>query len=289
MTRLDLTRQQILSHRRRVGALDQRLRPGRESVRKAAWAGLQDSMPRAALLSLHARVQNTQPTALEDTSVMQLWGPRYSVYVVPADDRAIFSLGRMPETGARRRLAEDLAARLATFLDGRELPIHAAARRYVRVYGPTTAESFVRWAGIDRRQGVATFQTLRKDLAAVRTPIGDAWILAEDEAAFRADAGPGAPARLLPSGDAYYLLQERDRELVVDEPERRASLWTSRVWPGAVLVDGDVVGTWRRSQHNLTIEAWRALSPAARAAVEAEAASLPLPGVEREIAVRWEG
>jgi hypothetical protein len=244
----------------------------------------------------------------------------------------------MPETGARRRLAEDLTSRLEALLEGGEMPFGMAgralgephnrlryatltgrillrwdgarqplirtapppdvdpaearlelARRYVRVYGPTTPEAFVRWAGIDRRQGFATFEALRGVLTPVLTPIGDAWILAEDDAAFRADPRPVAPARLLPSGDAYYLLQGDDRELLVAERERRDSLWTSRVWPGAVLVDGDVVGIWRRSRHDLTIQPWIRLSRAARAAVEAEAASLPLPGVERDIAVRWEG
>jgi hypothetical protein len=39
----------------------------------------------------------------------------------------------------------------------------------------------------------------------------------------------------------------------------------------------------------VTVEPWRRLTPAERAAVEAEAASLPLPGLEREIAVRWAG
>ena len=53
--RLNLTRPQILAFRRHVGALDERLPRGRRSLRRAAWAGLQDSMPRAALLSIHAR------------------------------------------------------------------------------------------------------------------------------------------------------------------------------------------------------------------------------------------
>ena len=47
--RLRLTRQQILAFRRRVGGLEKRLPAGAESLRRAAWAGLQDSMPRAAL------------------------------------------------------------------------------------------------------------------------------------------------------------------------------------------------------------------------------------------------
>lgn len=60
------------------------------------------------------------------------------------------------------------------------------------------------------------------------------------------------------------------------------------MWPGALLVDGEIRGTWRRSQHTVRIDAWTRLSPAARAAVEAEARSLPLPGLERPIEVVWE-
>ena len=97
-----------------------------------------------------------------------------------------------------------------------------------------------------------------------------------------------ASARLLPSGDTYYLLQGAQRELLVPEPDRRNLLWTSRVWPGAVLVAGEIVGTWRRAHEKLTIQAWRRLTRAERGAVEAEAQSLPLPGLEREIAVSWD-
>src|SRR5215208_3462817 len=58
---LELTRPQILAFRRQVAALDERLPRGRRALRQAAWAGLQDSMPRAALLSIHARVAGTEP------------------------------------------------------------------------------------------------------------------------------------------------------------------------------------------------------------------------------------
>jgi hypothetical protein len=50
-TRLDLTRQQILAFRRHASAPDERLAYGENSLRRAAWAGLQDSMPRAAPLA----------------------------------------------------------------------------------------------------------------------------------------------------------------------------------------------------------------------------------------------
>ncbi len=61
--RLALTRDQILAHRRQVGALDERLEPGAASLRRAAWAGLQDSVPRAALHSINARVKGKRPPA----------------------------------------------------------------------------------------------------------------------------------------------------------------------------------------------------------------------------------
>jgi hypothetical protein len=334
-SRLTLTRRQILAFRRRVGLLDERLPRGRRSLRLAAWAGLQDSMPRAALLSIHGRVRGTKPNALQDPSLLQLWGPRFSAYVVAARDLAVFTLGRLPDEPGPRRRAEDLAARLEAVLAGTRMRYEDAgnvlgvhpnrlryaaptgtvvmhwdgarqaviwnvprprvdpqaarlelARRYLHVFGPATPPAFAQWAGFSVREGVAAFEALGDALLPVRTPIGDAWILADDEAGFRAAPAPAAGARLLPSGDAYFLLQGADRTLLVPDAKSRASLWTSRVWPGAVLVKGEVAGTWRRSSETVTIEPWGRLSRAARDTVEAEAESLPLP-VEKPIRVRW--
>jgi hypothetical protein len=61
MARLELSRAQILCFRRNAGSLDERLPAAAKSLRLAAWAGLQDSSPRAALLSSHARVEDTGP------------------------------------------------------------------------------------------------------------------------------------------------------------------------------------------------------------------------------------
>ena len=63
ITSLQLARSQILAFRRLAAALDQRLPHGQHALRRAAWAGLQDSMPRAALLSIHARMADTEPVS----------------------------------------------------------------------------------------------------------------------------------------------------------------------------------------------------------------------------------
>ncbi len=337
--RLDLARQQVLAFRRATGALDARLPPGPDSLHWAAWAGLQDSMPRAAVLSIHARVESTEPSVWEAPSLVQLWGPRYSVFVVAATDLAVFSLGTLPDDARGLSRATDLAGRLRALLGedgtmtyseaGRALGVHhnalryaaptgtvlirwdgarqptlwtvpppavepsvarlELARRYLHVYGPTTPEAFATWAGISRRSGVTAFEALGESLLPVRTPVGEEWMLAQDEAAARADPAPAAPARLLPSGDAYFLLWGSDRELLVPDPDNRAALWTPRAWPGAVLVEGEIAGTWRRADTVLTVTPWRRLSGGERDSIVAEAESFPLPVTGKRLVVRWDG
>jgi hypothetical protein len=161
------------------------------------------------------------------------------------------------------------------------------ARRYLHVFGPTTADGFARWAGVSRRAAAETFASLEGSLLPIRSPLGEEWLLAEDEPAMRAAETAAAPARLLPSGDAYFLLDGAERELLVPRKDQRERLWTPRVWPGALLVEGEICGTWRRAQHVMRVEAWTRLSRKARDAVEAEAGTLPLPGLNRPIEVVW--
>jgi hypothetical protein len=75
---------------------------------------------------------------------------------------------------------------------------------------------------------------------------------------------------------------------LVTDAAHRSQLWTSRVWPGAVLLDGEIVGTWRRSEHKVTVRSWGSPTRTGREAVEGEAASLPLPGITRPITITWE-
>ena len=74
----------------------------------------------------------------------------------------------------------------------------------------------------------------------------------------RAAETASAPARLLPSGDAYFLLDGAERGLLVPRADRRLLLWTPRVWPSALLVEGEICGTWRRALRTVRIDAWDA-------------------------------
>jgi hypothetical protein len=332
---LELDRARVLGHRRRTGALDSRRPYSPGSLRTAAWAGLQDSVPRAAVLSLHARVEGVQPDAWEDPSLVQVWGPRHAVFVVAAEDRAVFTLGTLPDEPAKRaraaRLADLLEAHLAggheeyatagrvigvdpnalryagatgrvlVRWDGARRPrvetVPAPdtdpwaarlelARRYLHVCGPVTPEGLAWFMGLRPALARAVLAALDPELVPVRTPLGDAWLLAADADDAAALPGPPVAVRILSSGDPY--LVAHDRPLLVPDEARRHELWPSgTVWPGGLMVDGELVGSWRRSGRRMTISAWRLLSPGEREAVEQEAASLPLPDQGTGMAITW--
>jgi hypothetical protein len=293
-------------------------------------------MPRAALLSIHARVADTPRDILDADSLAQIWGPRYSAFVVGRQDVPIFTLGRLPDDAKGRARAQRAADLLERHLAGRRMGYGVAGhglgvnpnslrygtttgrilmrwegarqpvvwtvpspamspedarlelgRRYLHVYGPSTGVAFGKWAGISAAGALAAFEALTSELIAVQTPIGGAYLLASDEASLRAVSAAPPLARLLPSGDAYWLRHGSERELLVSDPERQSELWTTRVWPGALLVRGEISGTWQRANEKLTVQPWRNLDEEERAAVESEARSLPLPGLVKPISVRW--
>ena len=277
-------------------------------------------MPRAASLSVHARVEGTRADVWAAPPLVQIWGPRYSAFAVADDDVATFTLGRLPDAPKARRRAEETADRLEAALGGdrvdcrevaRDLGLHPNAlryaaptgrflirwdgarqphvwavpvpdvdphdarhelvRRYLHVFGPGSVDGFAQWAGVTRTHAAASFDDLAAELGSVQTPVGEATILAADAGSFEVE--PAVATRLLPSGDTYYLLHGVDRELLVPETGWRERLWTSRVWPGAVLHEGEIVGTWRRSGHVVTV------APLARPVERRDRTSRPGGGV----------
>jgi len=76
---------------------------------------------------------------------------------------------------------------------------------------------------------------------------------------------------LVPPNDPY--LRQVDRTLLVPHSKRRQEVWRALSGPGALLVDGEVAGTWRyrRSDHELTISAFDGLASAQRTKAEKSA------------------
>ena len=182
----------------------------------------------------------------EDPSLAQLWGPRYSTYVVPKRDFALFSLGRFPDDDKGRRRAErmaELSARRtprcahdgprgrardrhrerdevrrddghdrhplggragAGRLDGPRSRRSSRRTRVASSPGATSTSSGrprprASPAGRGSRgaRGPLPSPRSKESLLPVRSPLGDEWLLAEDEPAMRAAetaARAGTPA-----------------------------------------------------------------------------------------------
>jgi Winged helix DNA-binding domain len=121
----------------------------------------------------------------------------------------------------------------------------AAARLVVsavRVLGPVTTADLAAWVGTGAGPLRPAVDAAAGELAEVTVEGRRAWVTS-DRLDLLTDPPMPPRLRLLPPFDP--LLAGRDRALLVPEVERRRALWPSLGHPGAVLADGEVVGTWR--------------------------------------------
>ena len=106
---------QVLRFRARAQRLDHRLAAG--ALPDAARGGLQDTVPRAALTALHARLEGVAPASWEDPSLWQIRF-RHADYVVPRDDFGVFTIGRIPRNQEQTAALEAVALAICDTLAG---------------------------------------------------------------------------------------------------------------------------------------------------------------------------
>ncbi len=309
--RIDL--QQAVRYRLVVNRISERLPAG--AYVEAARFGLQDTAPRDALIGLHARVMDCEPSAWEAPGLVQTYSPREAVYVLPAVDFGVFTIGRMPLDPAQQESVHALAERICREFAGaerrhghpelrgacatgrvvlrwttsalyaREVPAPEVdfreahlelCRRHVRAFGPTTAETFGWWAGLSRPDARTVWGWLADELLSVELEGRAAAILACDEDAVRS-ASPVTGARFLVASDLR--LFGADRYGLFAGPGQKSRIELND-WhhPHGLMVDGQLRGAWGRRQGAIELRIAGRLSAAERAAVETEALSMPIPG-----------
>jgi hypothetical protein len=112
--RPQLDRATAIAHRLRANNLHRRL--PRARIAESAAGAIQDTAPRSALVSLHARIDALQPDDWEHPALVQLWSPRTAVHVVPAEDIPVFTLGRLPRDPDAQRAVRAAAERVSRVL-----------------------------------------------------------------------------------------------------------------------------------------------------------------------------
>ncbi|HEX3591642.1 MAG TPA: crosslink repair DNA glycosylase YcaQ family protein [Pseudonocardiaceae bacterium] len=146
-------------------------------------------------------------------------------------------------------------------------------RTYLRLLGPATATEAAAFVGTSRTELLAVWPD---GLAEVSVDGATAWLPEDALRLLRRPPEPPAVC-LLPAGDPF--LQARDRKLIAPDPSRHAELWKVLGNPGALLVDGDIAGTWRaklagKTTLDVSVTAFTPLPKAVRAALDAEAERL---------------
>ncbi|MFI2362885.1 winged helix DNA-binding domain-containing protein [Promicromonospora sp. NPDC019610] len=169
----------------------------------------------------------------------------------------------------------------------------AALRRIARSYlasrGPATVDDLAWWLGLPKtpvRAAVATLRETEPDAVAEVTVDGKVMLVG------RAADGPGAGVApellpglaepggvLLVAGFDEIVLGYQDRDLVADaEAMRTVVPFTNGIFRPAVLLDGRLVGTWRRAPKagEAPYELVPGIAGPARTAVEQAVAAWPL-------------
>ncbi|OXM74267.1 MULTISPECIES: winged helix DNA-binding domain-containing protein [Amycolatopsis] len=146
--------------------------------------------------------------------------------------------------------------------------------RYLAAFGPASVADVQAWSGLTRLGEVV--DRLRPRLRVFRTEQGrEVFDLPE---APRPDPATPAPPRFIAEFD-NLLLSHTDRTRVLpDDARKRVFGVPNGVFPGTILVDGLVRGSWRiarsRNAATLEIEPYERFSTKDRAALEDEGARL---------------
>jgi hypothetical protein len=318
---LRVSRTQAVNYRLGVNNLSRRLPVG--GYVEAAYVGLQDTAPRDALLGMHARVADCEPSAWEDPRLIQTYSPRRAVYVLPKDDFGVFTIGRLPRDPRARQFLEDRAEDTCRELAGeprpaRRLPGHRdvcatgrfvvrwttstvqvweqprpsidpeaarieLCRRHVHAFGPTTFAVFAWWAGVSLQEAKQTFDAITPELMPVEYEGHQSWILAADRTAL-VTAGPMRGVRFLVASDLRIFGQDRTR-LFVGPGLHSHSPLQDTFHPNGLVVDGAIAGAWGRRAGRVSLKTAGSLPTATLRAIRDEAESMPIPGAQVTMAL----
>jgi len=148
----------------------------------------------------------------------------------------------------------------------------ALARRYLAAHGPSLPADFAAWSGL--KGAAAIFETLGDELATFKDERKRTLYDLKD--APRPGGETAAPVRLLADFDGA-VLGRADRTGIIKAEHAKLMASKNGLIPAMVLVDGQVVGTWRidakRKAVAATVRLFDKVTARDRKAIETEAIS----------------
>ncbi|MGI5190193.1 winged helix DNA-binding domain-containing protein [Promicromonospora sp. CA-289599] len=248
-----------------------------------------DVLARAEAVALEALRASPADGGISRAAMVDLWqqaglpieGQRGYHLIATLGVRGVLHWG--PFAGAQQLMVESPGAGLGKVpAEEPETALRRIARSYLASRGPATTEDLAWWLGLPKvpvRTAVAALRAEQPE--AVAEVVVDGKLMLVGQAASDADTdpapGPGTDLAqpsgvVLVPGFDEIVLGYQDRELVADaEAMRTVVPFVNGIFRPAVLLDGRVVGTWRRAPKSgeAPFELVPGIQPAARAAIEA--------------------
>lgn len=132
--------------------------------------------------------------------------------------------------------------------------VRLLVKKYLHAYGPSSPEHFALWLGCTKQQARRMWNTLSHELTPVSVLGKKAFLLSEDLEALLNPAPISQPLRLLGPHDPY--LDSRDRLILQPDAALHRQIWKTVSNPGAILMEGQVIGIWncRKKPKGLEIQ-----------------------------------
>ena len=123
----------------------------------------------------------------------------------------------------------------------RDEALSRLARRYLASRGPATSEDFAWWSGLGLREARRGLSSLGSELEELEVEGRSYLALPSDQPKTEANR----ELRLLPAFDEY-LIAYTDREAAIAREEQRKAISENGIFRPIIIVDGLVVGLWKR-------------------------------------------
>lgn len=255
-----------------------------------------DVVARAKAVALEALRGSPSGGGISRTAMVDLWqqagipieGQRGYHLIATLGVQGVLHWG--PFAGAQQLMVESPGAGLGdTPAEDPDAALRHIAHSYFASRGPATTEDLAWWLGLPKvpvRTAVAALRAEQPEAVTEVVVDGKVMLVGQAPGGPGADPAP-APGTdlaepsgvLLVPGFDEIVLGYQDRELVADaEAMRTVVPFINGIFRPAVLLDGRVVGTWRRAPKSgeAPFELVPGIQPAAGAAIEAAVAAWPL-------------
>lgn len=115
-------------------------------------------------------------------------------------------------------------------------------RKFLHCYGPATVDMYAKWLGCTGKQAKRMWKSIADEMEPVSASNNKSFILSSDRDLLDDPPSPQNDLLLLGGYDPY--LDQRDRDILLEDKTLQKSVWKTTTNPGAIVWRGKIIGIW---------------------------------------------